>query len=128
MIDKKKHAILIVDDDRTNRESLANYLADEYTTFKASDGLEALNVLREKKEIVLVLSDVDMPSMDGIELLHSIRGEKKDVKVIFVSSNYSYGSDTDLRISGAYDFLPKPIDLNHLMKTLRNALDSAPSG
>jgi DNA-binding NtrC family response regulator len=116
----KKPSILIVDDDRITRDSLAGYLDDEYTTFKASDGMEALNLLRENKEIAVVLSDVDMPSMDGFELLHSIRDEIRDVKLIFVSSN----SAVDVKTTGAYDYLPKPIDLNRLSMTLKNALRS----
>jgi DNA-binding NtrC family response regulator len=116
----KKPSILIVDDDRITRDSLAGYLDDEYTTFKASDGMEALKLLRENTEITVVLSDVDMPSMDGFELLHSIRNEIRDVKLIFVSSN----SAVDIKTIGAYDYLPKPIDLNRLSMTLKNALKS----
>jgi DNA-binding NtrC family response regulator len=116
----KKPSILIVDDDRITRDSLARYLDDDYRTFKASDGMEALNLLRENKEIAVVLSDVDMPFMDGFELLHSIRDEIRDVKLIFVSSN----SAVDVKTTGAYDYLPKPIDLNRLSMTLKNALRS----
>jgi len=117
-----KPSILIVDDEILIRDSLARLLSPDYTIYQASNGREAMQMLRENKGIELVLSDMKMPEMDGIELLEKIRSKHSDVTVILMTAFSSIESVTDAKKKGAYDCLPKPIDLNKLETTIKSAL------
>ncbi|MBI5098451.1 MAG: response regulator [Nitrospirae bacterium] len=117
-----KPSILIVDDEVLIRDSLTRLLYPDYTIYQASNGREAIQILRENKGIELVLSDIKMPEMDGIELLETIRSDNSDMVVILMTAFSTIESVTDVKRKGAYDCLSKPLDLTKLEITIKNAL------
>jgi len=119
-----KHSVLIVDDDKAIRENLAKYLSAEYVTYTASNGQEAIRQIKDNPDIEILLSDLKMPEMDGIELLEKIRDSKKDVVMIFVTGFSTIESAVEAMRKGAYDYLTKPIDLNKLEITIKNAIEN----
>jgi DNA-binding NtrC family response regulator len=116
-------SILIVDDEKAVRENLAKYLSSDYVTYSASNGKEAIKLIAENSDIEVVLSDMKMPGMDGIELLEKIQNTEKDIITIFVTGFSTIESAVTAMRKGAYDYLTKPIDLNKLEITLKNALE-----
>lgn len=86
----KKFAILIVDDSRINRAMLRSIFQEMYYIVEACDGLEALHILQQKKDISLILLDLYMPKMDGFELLETIQNDVTIAKIpIVVNTQYS---------------------------------------
>jgi two-component system, NtrC family, nitrogen regulation response regulator NtrX len=115
--------ILIVDDEKSIRSTLREIL--EYEKFKideAKDGEEGLELLKQGS-YDLVLCDIKMPKMDGLELLHKAMEEGIDAPFIMISAHGTIDSAVEATKKGAFDFLQKPLDLNRLLVTLRNALD-----
>ena len=115
--------ILIVDDEKSIRSTLREIL--EYEKFKveeAKDGEEGLELLRHGS-YDLVLCDIKMPKMDGLELLQKAMEEGIDSPFIMISAHGTIDSAVEATKKGAFDFLQKPLDLNRLLVTLRNAMD-----
>ena len=119
-----KQSVLIVDDDKAIRENLAKYLSDDYITYTASNGIEAIKQISKNSDIEVILSDMMMPEMDGIELLEKIKESGKDVVTIFVTGFSTIESAVNAMRKGAYDYLTKPIDLNKLEITIKNAIEN----
>ncbi len=119
-----KHSVLVVDDNKMDREKLARCLSRDYDIQTAADGHEALEKIRENS-FEVVLSDMQMPEMDGIELLERINAENKDIMTILVTGYSSIESAVEAMRMGAYDYLTKPVDVNKLEVTLKNALDNS---
>ncbi|MBI4687621.1 MAG: sigma-54-dependent Fis family transcriptional regulator [Nitrospirae bacterium] len=119
-----KKSILIVDDDKNTREGMARTLSANYATYTATNGIEALSVLGKNEDIDMVLTDLMMPEMDGIELLEKIRPASNDIVVIMITGFSSIESAVDAMRKGAYDYITKPIDLNKLEITIKNALEN----
>ncbi len=117
-------SILIVDDDKAIRENLAKYLSASFTTYTASNGRDALEEIRNNPDIEIVLSDLKMPEMDGIELLQKIKSGSRDIVMIFVTGFSTIESAVEAMRKGAYDYLTKPIDLNKLDITIKNAIEN----
>jgi len=117
-----KPSILIVDDEKLIRQSLVNFLSCDYTVYDAPNGVEALRILSENKGIELVLSDVKMPEMDGLELLEKICSGNNDLIVILMTAYFTAELAADVKRRGAYDCLPKPFALTELESTIKNAL------
>ena len=116
-----KHSILIVDDEKDVRKNLKRFLSRNYTIYEASNGKEAIEILRENSDIEVILSDIRMPEMDGFEMLEKIRAENNNIIVIFITALFSVESAVDAMRKGAYDYLIKPVDLNKLEITIKNA-------
>ena len=117
--------ILIIDDERSIRSTLKEILEYEsYTVDEAADGEIGLDQLRKNKYDV-VLCDIKMPKMDGLEVLQRARIIVPDVPFIMISAHGTIDTAVDATKKGAYDFLQKPPDLNRLLVTVRNALDKA---
>lgn len=115
--------ILVIDDERSIRNALKEIL--EYEKFEvelAENGLEGLEKFNADT-YDLVLCDIKMPEMDGIEVLEKIFDEGKDVQVIMISGHGNVENAVEAIKKGAYDFIEKPLDLNRLLITVRNALD-----
>ncbi len=119
-----KPSILIVDDDKSIRDNLAKYLSVDYTAHTAANGREAVRELAEISDIEVVLSDMKMPGMDGLELLEKVREDNKDVVVILITGFSTIESAVEAMRKGAYDYLTKPIDLNKLEITIKNAIEN----
>lgn len=115
--------ILIIDDERFIRASLREILEYErYEVSEAQDGEEGLQKIKEE-DFDLVLCDVKMPKMDGIEVLDQAKALEKTPQFIMISAHGSIETAVDATKKGAFDFIPKPPDLNRLLLTVRNALD-----
>ena len=114
--------ILIIDDEAPIRRVLRDILENEkYQAEDASTGMEALQLIKEH-DFDAVFCDIKMPEMDGIEVLEAIRKES-DVPIIMLSGHGTIETAVEAIKKGAFDFIPKPPDLNRLLITLRNALD-----
>jgi DNA-binding NtrC family response regulator len=115
--------ILIIDDEKVIRATLREILEyEKYTVSEAQDGLEGLAKLQED-DFDLVLCDVKMPKMDGIEVLEKAKELDKSPQFIMISAHGSIETAVEATKKGAFDFIPKPPDLNRLLLTVRNALD-----
>ncbi len=115
--------VLVVDDEQVIRNTLKEILEHEnYEVDVAVDGMEAMKMLLDK-EYNVVLSDIKMPKMDGMELLETIQEKGIDTSVIMLSAHGNIEIAVDATKKGAYDFLEKPPDLNRLLLTVRNAMD-----
>ncbi|MBX2934497.1 MAG: sigma-54-dependent Fis family transcriptional regulator [Ferruginibacter sp.] len=115
--------ILIIDDEKSIRKTLTEILSYEgYKIDEAGDGEEGLKKYTDK-EYDVVLCDIKMPKMDGIEFLDKAKDVNPDVPVIMISGHGNVDTAVEAVKKGAYDYISKPPDLNRLLITLRNALD-----
>ena len=115
--------ILIVDDERAIRNSLKEILEDEdYLVETAPDGQTALQLVAGD-HFQVVLCDIKMPGMDGVELLAALREQAPDTAVVMMTGHGDIDTAVSCIRGGAFDFLQKPLDLNRILITLRNALD-----
>jgi two-component system, NtrC family, nitrogen regulation response regulator NtrX len=114
--------ILIVDDEKSIRESIKMILEYEgYESLFAENGKKALQVV-EEEPVDLVMLDIKMPGMDGLEVLEAIRGLDNDLPVIMISGHGTIETAVESTKKGAYDFLQKPLDRDKVLVTIRNAL------
>lgn len=114
--------ILVIDDERSIRNTLREILEyEKFTVDDASDGETALELVKSTR-FDAVLCDIKLPKMDGIEVLIRIM-ELTDTPVIMISGHGTIETAVEAIKKGAYDYIPKPIDLNRLLVALRNALD-----
>ncbi len=117
--------ILIVDDERAIRSTLKEILEYEnHQVDEAVDGAEGWEKI-QKGGYDILLSDIKMPRMDGTELLEKTLSAGLDCQVIMISGHGTIETAVECIKKGAYDFIAKPLDLNRLMITLRNALDKS---
>ncbi len=118
------HSILIVDDESSIRQSLRGVLEDEgYKTSVAESGEACLEVLR-KRRFDVVLLDVWLPGMDGLETLEKIRETENAPEVIMISGHGTIETAVRATKLGAYDFLEKPLSVDKTLILLKNAIDS----
>ncbi|MBN1883702.1 MAG: sigma-54-dependent Fis family transcriptional regulator [Deltaproteobacteria bacterium] len=117
-----KRRILIVDDEESIRRSLAGALTDEgYQVLTAADGVSALELLETERPHLLLL-DIWMPQMDGMEVLRRIKAEPYDVSVIMISGHGNIETAVTATKLGAYDFIEKPLSLEKVILTIDHAL------
>lgn len=117
--------ILIIEDEQAIRRVLRNILSEENKDFNVDDaenGKMGLDKMAQQS-YDLVLCDIKMPGMDGIEVLDRIAAEYPDTAVVMISGHGDIETAVDCIKKGAYDFISKPPDLNRLLNTVRNALD-----
>lgn len=116
-------SILIIDDEKAIRKTLTEILRYEgYKIDEAADGEEGLAKFKEKS-YDLVLCDIKMPKLDGIEFLEKAKEINHEVPVIIISGHGNIETAVDAVKKGAYDYISKPPDLNRMLITLRNAMD-----
>ena len=118
--------LLIIDDERGIRNTLREILADEgHEVEVAENGKQGLEMARAKA-FDLIFSDIKMPEMDGIELLTALKSgdEAVDTPVVMISGHGDVETAVQALKLGAYDFLLKPLDLNRILITTKNALES----
>lgn len=120
---KSRPVVLIVDDDRNTREGLARALQRHYTVRLAEDAARALDQLADD-EVDLVLSDLRMPGLDGLGLLRRIQAQHPATACILLTAYGSVESAVEAMKQGAYDFLVKPVNLDHLDMLIARALRS----
>jgi len=115
--------ILIIDDEKSIRKTLTEILSYEgYKIDEAADGEEGLKKFKEKT-YDLVICDIKMPKLDGIEFLEKAKQISADVPIIIISGHGNIDTAVDAVKKGAFDYISKPPDLNRLLITLRNAMD-----
>ncbi len=116
--------LLVIDDEASIRRTLREILEyEKYKVDDASTGMEALARLAEQ-EYDVILCDIKMPEMDGIELLSAIK-QSTDTPVIMISGHGNIETAVEAIKKGAYDYISKPPDLNRLLITIKNALDKS---
>jgi len=117
--------ILIVDDDRGIRSTLRDILEfEKYDVFEAVDGLDAMVKIKQKDYDVVIL-DIKMPKMDGMDVIEKIQNTKPDLPVVMISGHGNIDTAVEAVKKGAFDFIQKPPDLNRLLITIRNAMDKS---
>lgn len=115
--------ILVIDDERSIRNTLKDVLEyEKYEVDLAEDGNAGIELFTEGTYEV-VLCDIKMAKMDGIEVLQKLQEHSSDVPVIMISGHGNIDTAVDAIRKGAFDFLEKPLDLNRLLITIRNALE-----
>lgn len=115
--------LLIIDDEKAIRKTLSEILSFEgYKIEEAADGEEGLKKFKEKN-YDLVLCDIKMPKLDGIEFLQKAGEYNPDVPIIMISGHGNIETAVEAVKKGAFDYISKPPDLNRLLITIRNAMD-----
>ncbi|MHA7864382.1 sigma-54-dependent transcriptional regulator [Flagellimonas marinaquae] len=117
--------ILVIEDESAIRRVLVKILAEEndsYNVVEAEDGLAGMEVIK-KEDFDLVLCDIKMPKMDGVEVLEAAKKIKPEIPFIMISGHGDLDTAVNTMRLGAYDYISKPPDLNRLLTTVRNALE-----
>ncbi|MGW9686978.1 sigma-54-dependent transcriptional regulator [Flagellimonas sp. 2504JD1-5] len=117
--------ILVIEDESAIRRVLVKILGEEneaYEVHEAEDGLKGVESIK-KDDFDLVLCDIKMPKMDGVEVLEAAKKIKPEVPFIMISGHGDLDTAVNTMRLGAFDYISKPPDLNRLLTTVRNALD-----
>ena len=118
--------ILIIEDEIAIRRVLTKILNEEDSNFiitEAHDGLMGVNFIKEN-EVDLILCDIKMPKMDGMEVLDFIKKLKPEIPIVMISGHGDLDTAVEIMRKGAFDYISKPPDLNRLLTTVRNALNN----
>lgn len=119
----KKPTILVTDDEKSIRNSLRDILEfEDYNVLEAENGKEVFEIL-EEKNVDLMLLDIKMKGMDGMEILSKLKEQGRHFPVIMISGHGNIEIAVEATKKGAFDFIEKPPDLNRLLVSVRNALD-----
>ncbi len=116
--------ILVIEDEAAIRRVLVKILSEEndaYSVFEAEDGLKGIETIK-KEDFDLVLCDIKMPKMDGVEVLEAVKKIKPEIPFIMISGHGDLDTAVNTMRLGAFDYISKPPDLNRLLTTVRNAL------
>ncbi len=117
--------ILVVDDERAIRNSLKEILTDEgFEVDVAEDGAVALQMV-EKEKYNLIFCDIKMPNMDGMEVLDRVRAMGVEAAIVMISGHGDIETAVECIKKGAFDFIQKPLDLNRILITIKNATEMA---
>ena len=117
--------ILIIDDEKSIRKTLREILEyEKYIVDDAIDGSEGISMI-QKGRYDIILCDIKMPKMDGIEVLEKIMQIAADTPVVMISGHGNIETAVEAVKKGAFDFIAKPLDLNRLLLTIRNAMDKS---
>ncbi len=117
--------ILVIDDEKAIRQSIRDILEfEKYTVDEAENGQQGLDMAL-KGNYDVILSDIKMPKLDGTELLAKLMAHGTESSLILMSGHGNIETAVDAVKKGAFDYLAKPIDLNRLLVTIRNAMDKS---
>jgi two-component system nitrogen regulation response regulator NtrX len=117
--------ILVIDDERSIRNTLKDILEyEKYEVDLAEDGSKAIEKVKAA-EFDIILCDIKMPGMDGIEVLAQLNELTPDTPVVMISGHGNIDTAVESIKKGAFDFIEKPLDLNRLLITIRNAMDKS---
>ncbi|REE82231.1 DNA-binding NtrC family response regulator [Lutibacter oceani] len=117
--------ILIIEDEAAIRRVLKKIISEENDTYQveeAEDGLVGVEMIT-KSDFDLVLCDIKMPKMDGVEVLEKVKKIKPEIPMVMISGHGDLDTAVNTMRLGAFDYISKPPDLNRLLNTVRNALD-----
>ncbi|MDD4143683.1 MAG: sigma-54 dependent transcriptional regulator [Prolixibacteraceae bacterium] len=117
--------ILVIDDERSIRNTLKDILEyEKYEVDLAEDGKQGIDRAKHS-EYDIILCDIKMPGMDGIEVLEQLYANNPDTPVVMISGHGNIDTAVESIKKGAYDFIEKPLDLNRLLISIRNAMDKS---
>ena len=115
--------ILIIDDERSIRNSLKEILADEgYDVDVAEDGAQGCAMV-DKEKYSVIFCDIKMPGMDGVEVLDKMVEMGVDAAIVMISGHGDINTAVECIKKGAFDYIPKPLDLNRILITIKNATE-----
>lgn len=117
--------ILVIEDEAAIRRVLVKILSEEsdnYEVFEAEDGLLGIDKIKND-DYDLILCDIKMPKMDGVEVLEAVKKIKPETPIVMISGHGDLDTAVNTMRLGAFDYISKPPDLNRLLNTVRNALD-----
>ncbi len=115
--------ILVIDDEKSIRNTLQEVLEyEQHKVALATNGQEGIELF-ENGNFDIVLCDIKMPGMDGMEVLDTLMKKSRDIPVIMISGHGNIDTAVEAIKKGAYDFIEKPLDLNRLLVTIRNATE-----
>lgn len=117
--------ILLIEDEAAIRRVLIKILTEENKTYEveeAADGLEGIEKIKDQ-DYDLILCDIKMPKMDGVEVLEAVKKIKPEIPMVMISGHGDLDTAVNTMRMGAFDYISKPPDLNRLLNTVRNALD-----
>ncbi len=117
--------ILLIEDEAAIRRVLTKILTEEsdsYNIEEAQDGLSGIELIKDN-DYDLVLCDIKMPKMDGVEVLEAAKKIKPEIPIVMISGHGDLDTAVNTMRLGAFDYISKPPDLNRLLNTVRNALD-----
>lgn len=115
--------LLIIDDERSIRNSLKEILSDEgYEVDVAEDGTSGCE-MAEKEKYNVIFCDIKMPGMDGVEVLEKLHNDGVDSAIIMISGHGDIDTAVECIKKGAFDFIQKPLDLNRILITIKNATE-----
>jgi DNA-binding NtrC family response regulator len=117
--------ILIIEDEASIRRVLTKILSEESDSYRvedAEDGIQGLEKIKNN-DYDLVLCDIKMPKMDGVEVLEAVKKIKPEIPIVMISGHGDMETAIQTMRLGAFDYISKPPDLNRLLNTVRNALD-----
>lgn len=117
--------ILIIEDEAAIRRVLTKILSEENESYKveeAEDGLQGVEKVKNE-DYDLILCDIKMPKMDGVEVLEAVKKIKPEIPMVMISGHGDLETAINTMRLGAFDYISKPPDLNRLLNTVRNALD-----
>ena len=117
--------ILIIEDEAAIRRVLVKILTEEnknYEVFEAEDGLVGMELIK-KEDFDLILCDIKMPKMDGVEVLEAVKKIKPEIPMVMISGHGDLDTAVNTMRMGAFDYISKPPDLKRLLKTVRIAID-----
>lgn len=117
--------ILIIEDEPAILRVLAKIISEEndtYQVFQAEDGLAGMELIK-KEDYDLILCDIKMPKMDGVEVLEAVKKIKPEIPMVMISGHGDLDTAVNTMRLGAFDYISKPPDLNRLLNTVRIALD-----
>ncbi len=117
--------ILVIEDEAAIRRVLVKILSEENDTYEveeADDGLVGVDKIKTE-DYDLILCDIKMPKMDGVEVLEAVKKIKPEIPIVMISGHGDLDTAVNTMRLGAFDYISKPPDLNRLLNTVRNALD-----
>lgn len=122
---KKMSKILIIEDEAAIRRVLTKILSEENDSYQVEDAEDGISGLEKIKnnDYDLVLCDIKMPKMDGVEVLEEVKKIKPEIPMVMISGHGDMETAIHTMRLGAFDYISKPPDLNRLLNTVRNALD-----
>lgn len=119
------HSVLVIDDESAIRRALKDIFEFEGFYFgEAADGKAGLKLIKEE-EFDVILCDIKMPKMDGLEFLEEARKLVPDIPIVMITGHGNEDTAFEAAKKGAYDFIQKPLDLNRVLITVRNAVDKS---
>jgi DNA-binding NtrC family response regulator len=117
-----RERVLVVDDEVGGREAFKMILKDDYEVITSEDGVEALEIIKEKRPKVVIL-DILMPGLSGIEVLKKIKEFDEGIEVIMVTATKNLSTAIEAIELGAFDYLVKPFDMREVRMITKRAME-----